>query len=408
MLNIENLIISSIFILFPLAVYFIYITYVKNMDLKEKDYILDIALISSLFILIRNDLIQEKYISFLVSITLFLSFLKRQTKTSIFISIILVLYYNLVLNINIYILIIEYILYFITYKLSKNSKKIINNFVAIKAFFNTFYIYTTINPGNHFLDNFIISLVPTFLFIIFSYLIIYLFKKSEEIINLNIILQETKKEQVLYKSLSKLTHEIKNPITVCKGYLEMLDKKYNKNINKYLPIISSEIERALNVINDFSTLGKLKSINKEEVDLYLLLEEIVDTLKPLFRKNKNELVLNIEEDELYINLDYSKMKQVLINVIKNALEAKKEQEKIKVEISVKKISRFVKIFIKDNGIGMSKSTLEKIDEIFYTTKGNGNGLGVTLSKEIVTLHNGEMNYKSVLGKGTTVIIKLPI
>lgn len=408
MLNIEDLIISSIFILFPLAVYFIYITYVKNMDLKEKDYILDIALISSLFILIRNDLIQEKYLSFLVSITLFLSFLKRQTKTSIFISIILVLYYNLVLNINIYILIIEYILYFITYKLSKNSKKIINNFVAIKAFFNTFYIYTTINPENHFLDNFIISLVPTFLFIIFSYLIIYLFKKSEEIINLNIILQETKKEQVLYKSLSKLTHEIKNPITVCKGYLEMLDKKDNKNINKYLPIISSEIERALNVINDFSTLGKLKSINKEEVDLYLLLEEIVDTLKPLFRKNKNELVLNIEEDELYINLDYSKMKQVLINVIKNALEAKKEQEKIKVEISVKKISRFVKIFIKDNGIGMSKSTLEKIDEIFYTTKGNGNGLGVTLSKEIVTLHNGEMNYKSVLGKGTTVIIKLPI
>ena len=188
----------------------------------------------------------------------------------------------------------------------------------------------------------------------------------------------------------------------------MLNKNNNKNVNKYLPIISSEIERALEVINDFSSLSKLKTITKEEVDLYLLLEEITEVLAPLFRKNKDTLILNTNEDELYISLDYAKMKQVLINIIKNSLEAKKEQEPIKVEISVKKFTNWVKIIIKDNGIGMSKDTLEKIYQMFYTTKNNGNGLGVVLCKEIVSLHNGELNYKSTLGKGTTVTIKLPL
>ena len=63
--------------------------------------------------------------------------------------------------------------------------------------------------------------------------------------------------------------------------------------------------------------------------------------------------------------------------------------------------------VEDNGIGMDKNTLERITEIFYTTKASGNGLGVVLSKEIIEMHNGTINYKSTLGKGTTVTITLP-
>lgn len=404
MLNIDSIIMSSILLLFPLAIYFLYVTYIRNMDLKEENYILDIALVSSLFLLIRYGLIEGKYISILASTTLIIAYLKKHIKTSILISIILILYYNIHLNINIYLLLLEYILYFLAYELSKNNKIMTNALVSIKSFFNAYYIYTT----NFFLNNLLTAIISTILLILFTYLIIYIYKKSEEITNLNILLKETKKEQKLYNSLSKLTHELKNPITVCKGYLEMLDKNNNKNINKYLPIISSEIDRALEVINDFSSLGKLKAITKEEVDLYLLLEETVEVLTPLFRKNKDSLILNTTEDELYISLDYTKMKQVLINIIKNSLEAKKEDEPIKVEISVKKTINWVKIIIKDNGIGMSKDTLGKIYEMFYTTKNNGNGLGVILCKEIVSLHNGDLNYKSTLGKGTTVTIKLPL
>ena len=101
------------------------------------------------------------------------------------------------------------------------------------------------------------------------------------------------------------------------------------------------------------------------------------------------------------------MKQVFVNILKNALEARKEEEPLNVQIEVKKSLKAVKIIIKDNGIGMDKNTLDKITEIFYTTKANGNGLGVVLSKEIVEMHHGTINYKSQKEKGTTVTITLP-
>ena len=101
------------------------------------------------------------------------------------------------------------------------------------------------------------------------------------------------------------------------------------------------------------------------------------------------------------------MKQVFVNILKNALEARKEEEPLNVQIEVKKSLKAVKIIIKDNGIGMDKNTLDKITEIFYTTKANGNGLGVVLSKEIIEMHNGTITYKSQKDKGTTVTITLP-
>ena len=129
-------------------------------------------------------------------------------------------------------------------------------------------------------------------------------------------------------------------------------------------------------------------------------------LNPLFKKNNANIYLNAKPD-IYLNLDYLRMKQVLVNVWKNALEAKKEDEQLNVRVEVKETRNDIKIIIEDNGIGMDKDTLERITEIFYTTKASGNGLGVVLSKEIIEMHNGTINYKSTLGKGTTVTITLP-
>ena len=178
--------------------------------------------------------------------------------------------------------------------------------------------------------------------------------------------------------------------------------------NKFIPIIEDEINRALTVINDFSYLGKLKDLNLEEVDLILILEEITNMLSPLFKKNKHELKLILPEDDIYMELDYNKIKQVFVNIIKNALEAACENKKLTVTITVKRFLKYVKIIVRDNGIGMSRETLEKINEIFFTTKENGNGLGVVLSKEIIEMHKGSINYSSSLNKGTVVTIKLPI
>lgn len=406
----ENLILLCVFLFFPLTCYLIYITYISNLDIKEKNIILDISIITSLFLIIRYINDKSIYLILFYNIPLLLAYIKEKTTTSIIISFLIVILYNYHTNIPLIILTLEYATYFTLYLYLKryyNKVSYTNVFIAIKSFIISFIIFYIINPNGSILSNFIYLITTLTIFISFTYLSLYLFDIGEDIVNLYNILKESKKDKILYESLSKLTHELKNPIAVCKGYLEMIDKNTGlEKTSKYLPIISNEIERSLSVINDFSSLGKLKSISKEEVDLQLLLEEIIDILNPLFKKNKANIFLTCSS-EIYLKLDYLRIKQVLVNILKNALEAKQEDTQLNVKIEVKKARNNIKIIIEDNGIGMDKKTLERVDEIFYTTKSNGTGLGVVLSKEIVELHKGTINYKSAVGKGTTVTITLP-
>lgn len=406
----ENIFLLCVFLFFPLTCYLLYITHLSNMDLKVKNIVLDISLITSLFLIIRYINNKSIYILLFYNIPLLLAYLKRKNITAIFISIVIVYFYNYYTSIPLIILILEYSVYFAIYlyvsKYKKNDVNYLNIFVAIKLFVISFLIFFIINPTGTITSNIIYLLLTATVFIVFTYLSLALFEKGEDIINLYGILNESKKDKVLFESLSKLTHELKNPIAVCKGYIEIIDRNGIESAPKYLPIISNEIERSLSVINDFSSLGKLKKLNKEEVDLQVLLEEIITILNPLFKKNNANIYLNIKDD-IYINIDYLRMKQVFVNILKNALEAKKDDEQLNVFIEVKKNLNNLKIIIKDNGIGMDKNTLERITEIFYTTKANGNGLGVVLSKEIIEMHKGSINYKSTKGKGTTVTIILP-
>lgn len=380
------------------------------MDRKEQSILLDISLISALFLIIRYINDKSIYILLFYNIPLLIAYLKGKIPTIIALSITIVFFYNLYISIPLIILSLEYLLYFIIYlyisKYKSKSTNYINIFVAIKIFMISFIIFYIINPNGSIISNLIYLIITSTLFIVFTYLSLFLFEKGEDITNLYSIMKESKKDKLLFESLSKLTHELKNPISVCKGYLEIIDKNGYQKAPKYLPIISSEIERSLSVINDFSSLGKLKELNKEEVDLQVLLEEIITILNPLFKKYNANIYLNVKQD-IYLSLDYLRMKQVFVNILKNALEARKEEEPLNVQIEVKKSLKAVKIIIKDNGIGMDKNTLDKITEIFYTTKANGNGLGVVLSKEIVEMHHGTINYKSQKEKGTTVTITLP-
>ena len=407
---IETIVLLSIFLIFPIAIYLIYIAYVNNMDLKEKNLFFDFALISSVFLMTKYVHSKSLYTILFYNIPLLIAILRKKNSTIIIISIIIIFYTTEYTTIPIIITIIEYLIYYIGYliisKIKYKESTIINYFISIKSFIISFLIVFLINPTGPFLINLFYIIVTLSIFIIFTYISLSLFNKGEEIMNLNNILKDTKKQQYLYESLSKLTHELKNPITVCKGYLEMLNNNDNNKVEKYLPIISSEIDRALNVINDFSSLGKLTSLNKEELDIELLLTEIITTLSPIFKKENALITLNVS-DEIYINGDYNRLKQVFVNILKNALEAKKDHIPLEVLINVKSYKHYIKIDITDNGIGMNKDILENMNKIFYTTKTNGNGLGVVLSNEIIEMHNGTIKYLSTKDIGTTASIKLP-
>ncbi len=408
---IENIVLLSIFLTYPLLIYLIYVAYMNNMDLKEKNLFLDFALLSSVFLMVKYINDKTLYITLFYNIPLLIAFIRKKKFTAIILSLLIGYFISLYTNIPKLIIVGEYLIYYISYifisKTKNREANIINIFISLKSFVIAFFIFFFFDYKQPIFVNMLHIITTLSIFIIFTYISLSLFKKGEEIINLNNILKERKKQQYLYESLSKLTHELKNPITVCKGYLEIINSKGYSQAKKYLPIISNELNRSLSVINDFSTLGKLTDLNKEELDLELLLTEIIDTLNPLFKKEAASIFLNIS-NEIYINADYNRLKQVFVNILKNSLEAKKENIPLEVIITIKKYKQIIKIEITDNGIGMNKKTLENMNKIFYTTKSNGNGLGVVLSTEIIEKHNGTIKYLSTQNVGTTVSISLPL
>ena len=110
--------------------------------------------------------------------------------------------------------------------------------------------------------------------------------------------------------------------------------------------------------------------------------------------------LNLVDDEIFINGDYNRLSQVLINIIKNSIESINNDGKITINSKLKNNKYY--LTINDNGCGMDSEVLEKIKEPFFTTKKRGSGLGVSLIYEIIEAHNAKINYESTYGKGTKV------
>ena len=185
----------------------------------------------------------------------------------------------------------------------------------------------------------------------------------------------------------------------------MINLDNKEKSNKYITIMKQEINRSLNIMSDFMDFNKIKVV-KEQIELNLLLEDIYDCFKIIIKSKNTNLIYNDREgEEIYFQGDYERLKQVIINLLKNSLES--IEDKGRIELSSNIYKKHLDIIVEDNGIGMTKEELEKITEMFYTTKPTGSGLGVALSNEIVKAHNGELMYTSEKGKGTKVIIRLP-
>lgn len=403
---------NCIYLLCPISLYLIYITYRKNIQHEENNLAFEIALTSSLYFILRYGLpLHHNYPTMLFDIPLLLAFSKKKTELSIFISVVLIHYQTLFLHMAPGLLIIEYIIYFIGYLCLTKSKfslvNLIHGFIIINSFFLTIKVFWFIAPNRSYYDNITYLVFLIFVIYVTSFIILYFLNKGEKIVDFNNSLYAIEKEKELRASLFKVTHEIKNPIAVCKGYLDMLDPNDQKKCIKYIPIIKGEINRTLVLMDDFLDYTKIK-IEKEELDLVMLLEELDSALKPLFHERKIVTNYNIPYEELYMEADYNRLKQVLINIFKNAVEAKDgSKEKSIIEVVVKDLGKDVSIKIKDNGIGMTKEELDKVGQMFFTTKKKGTGLGTCLSKEIIKLHDGNITYSSKKNEWTEVNITLP-
>lgn len=405
----ENLFLDIIIILFPIFIYLLYVAYSNNVSKEKNNLIFDFVNLTLLYIVIKYKVYFDDIIFLLLlNIPIILSYLKKRTKFSILLSLIIIVYTYLIYKYSIIYLLIEYLIYFVIYYLfyykNKNYDRFLYLFLFIKGViisFEAFYVLPL-------LPNEYIIVVRIFLILIIFYaitcLVVNLLNKGEEILSLNVLLKELEHAKTIGNCLFRITHEIKNPLAVCKGYLDMMDYSKLDKVKKYNDIIKEEINRSLIILDDFKDFTKIK-VNLDVMDINMLVEETSYSVKTLLIDKKINLKINLCEDDLYINGDYNRLKQVLINAIKNSAEAI-NNEKGLIEITTKKDKNNVLIIIKDNGIGMDKETLQKCGELFYTTKQHGTGLGVGLSKEIIKLHNGKMTYKSKVNSGTELTICL--
>lgn len=395
-------------LILPLSLYLIYVAYIKTKEKEESKSYFSFAIIISLLLLITYDDLDVFSTNMFFGIPLLISYLSKRDKLSISISIILIFLFNNIYGVSYLILSIFYITYYVLYRLLKDKKNFYNLYILVFLFVKCTYtitlLFLSINTENETLDIIHILILSCSLQIVVSFITAIFFEKSKKVMDINMTLKELDKEKKLRASVFKLNHELKNPLAVCNGYLQMFEIATEQERQKYLGIIKDEIKRSLTIINDFSSLGKIKELEKEELDLCLLLEDVKEILMPLYKNVDG--VINIPDDEIYLNGDYNRLKQVFINILKNSYESKSKRDLI-VDIKIKEEQNLNKIYIQDNGKGMSQETLKNIYDEFFTTKEYGTGIGIPYIKQIVELHGGTIEYKSKENKGTTVIMTLP-
>lgn len=191
-----------------------------------------------------------------------------------------------------------------------------------------------------------------------------------------------------------------------KGYTEFLQlDETNEERQEYLSIILDEIDRVNNIVEDFMVLAKPKAAELEERDIIPIIKNVISFLEFEARKRDVKIRFEYERDIIQIECDENRLKQVFLNFIKNGIEAMPDGGDITVRAAI--INNQVQIAIQDTGVGIPQEKLKNIGEPFFTTKKNGNGLGLMVSFKIIESHNGKVFIESELNKGTTFNIVLP-
>ena len=400
-----NVFISVVLIIFPILMYLVFSCFNALANNKIERTVFILTMITSVYLSLNCDLNRGELLLF-CNIPVLICYFKKEGLLGIILSVIVILFSYAKYDINIYIVSLKYLSYFIMYFLLFKKKEFNYLFLKLSAIIQGFFLsFEYFMNAYNGIDRIVYLLIDILIIYGLTFFSLYLFKLADNIRNLYVMVGKVQEENKLKNSLFKLTHEIKNPIAVCKGYLDMMNLDDKDKSRRYLTIIKSEIDRSLNVMSDFMEYSKIK-INKEIFDMVMLLEDIYDSFDILLDDKKIDLNYNCDYDEVYLWGDYDRLKQVFVNIIKNSIESISDSGIITIDII--KSDAVVTITISDNGIGMDKEELENVKEMFYTTKKNGTGLGIALSNEIIIAHNGELNYESEKNMGTKCIIKLPI
>ncbi|RBW69792.1 PAS domain-containing sensor histidine kinase [Bacillus taeanensis] len=224
-------------------------------------------------------------------------------------------------------------------------------------------------------------------------------KKNEEVI------RKSDKLSVVGELASAVAHEIRNPLTSLKGFLQLFQAESSEN-KRYFEIMLSEIDRINFIVSEFMVLSKPQAVSYQEKNINLLLMDVITLLKTIAIVKSIDISTEFETDLPHIKCEENQIKQVFINLLKNAIEAVPHGGKI--DVKVKLLEDQILVSFCDNGCGIPKKLIKKLGEPFYTTKEKGTGLGLMVSYKIVEEHQGNIEIMSEENKGTVVEVTLPV
>ncbi len=211
-----------------------------------------------------------------------------------------------------------------------------------------------------------------------------------------------------------LAHEIKNPlnsmvinIEVLKGHLAAIDPAAREKTEKYMRVLTDEMQRLNKVIRGFLDFAKPVALTFSDTQVNQVLRDLVDLVGHQARKHAVEIELDLQDGLPHVSGDALQLKQAFLNLVLNAIHAMPQGGTLTLTTRALDGRRQVRTSISDTGTGISEEQREKIFDLFYTTKEEGSGLGLPTVQRVVGSHGGKISVESAVGKGTTFHITFP-
>ncbi|MCL7746610.1 PAS domain S-box protein [Halalkalibacter alkaliphilus] len=220
------------------------------------------------------------------------------------------------------------------------------------------------------------------------------------------LLFESEKLTAVGQLAASIAHEIRNPLTSIKGFLQLIKSTVKEVRSDFLDIMSDEITRIEMITSELLVLAKPQALDFQYEDLNRIIEDVVMLLSSQALINNVEVITDIE-DLPNVKCIGSQLKQVFINLIKNSIEAMPNGGEVVISAKLYN-SKEILIQVVDQGSGIPNEFLSKIGTPFYTTKEKGTGLGLMTALKIIDSHSGKLEISSLQNKGTTIEIYLPV
>ncbi|WP_209125442.1 ATP-binding protein [Alkalihalobacillus sp. BA299] len=218
---------------------------------------------------------------------------------------------------------------------------------------------------------------------------------------------EMEKMKLVSELAASIAHEIRNPMTVVRGFIQIFkdDDQINTKYKAYFDIMLKELDRAQFIITDYLSLAKPQKDQEEPISVNQLVQTTIEVIIPFANLNSIHVHSNLNDDSIIFG-NAGKLQQCLINIYKNAIEAMPDGGTLQVTTYEKDHQAVIEI--SDTGIGMTEEELNRLGKPFYTTKSKGTGLGMMVCYSIISSMNGIIDVQSQKEEGTIFTIIIPI